>query len=104
MDEVKADWFDESNWKKVLDRMPQKLPAGSGGKTIDWTPVHIIMISNHVPPPLFRTDAFKSRIHKINWVRRPPFPMKQTELNYDPNDPDLASFEPPAKKAKISGH
>lgn len=91
MDEVDVSWFGESNWKKVLDRMPQTLPAGSGGKTCEWTPVHIIMISNYLPPPLFRSEAFKTRIHKIRFIDREPYKLPETELDYDENDPAIVA-------------
>lgn len=65
MDEVDYNWFDESGWKKVLDRMPQKMPAGAGGKNIEWNPVHIILISNYPPTKFADNPAIWSRISEV---------------------------------------
>lgn len=107
MDEVEGNWFDVSNWKKVLDRMPQKMAAGAGGKTIDWRPKHIIMISNFWPPDLFFEEAFKSRIDKIRFVDRDPYPMKKT--NYEgfhspAHFTRMAEFVRPSNKIYYSLH
>lgn len=65
MDEVDWKWFDESGWKKVLDRMPQTLVAGAGGKNVYWDPVEIILISNYPPTKFLENEAIKSRIHDV---------------------------------------
>lgn len=74
-DEVDVKWMSESSWKKVLDTAPATLPSASGGRTIQWEPEHIIMISNYPPPPLFESSAFKdrriTRIVHITAPRRP---------------------------------
>lgn len=101
MDEVSSSWFDEGNWKKVLDRLPQKLPAGAGGNNVMWTPKHIIMISNYMPDTLFRTDPFRTRIANIRYIDRPAYPIKQTELNYNELDPLLVQkFRRPLKRKR----
>lgn len=73
MDEVAFNWFDKSNWKLVLDRMPQKLASGAGGKSVQWTPELIILISNSPPDKFLSDDAIKSRIHKIKKFNNPSF-------------------------------
>lgn len=71
MDEVDYKWFDDSGWKKILDRMPQTLVAGAGGKNVVWDPVYIILISNHPPTKFLSCDAIKSRIHHVVEFNKP---------------------------------
>lgn len=103
LDEVDESWFSEGMWKKLLDRLVQRMPAGSGGKSVDWVARHIIMISNFLPPRLFRTEPFKTRIHRIVHVSRPPYKLPETALNYNEGDNDfMAEFTRPQKRAKLS--
>lgn len=79
MDEVTQNWFSESNWKKILDTMPQTVASGSGGRTVRWEPKMIIMIANTPPPTLFTAPAFARRINTIRHITNPAYPQKQTQ-------------------------
>lgn len=80
MEEVEADWFSPSMWKKVLDTLPQAVPSKAGGGKVDWTPRHIIMVANHPPPHFFAEEPFARRIDRIRYIDRPPYPQKRTVL------------------------
>lgn len=75
MDEVDYNWFDDASWKKVLDRMPQLMAAGSGGRNVNWTPIHIILISNHPPDKFMANLALKSRFHRVKKFNNAPYPL-----------------------------
>lgn len=100
MDEVSEDWFSPSMWKKMLDRLPQRIPTGSGGKSVMFSPLLIIMISNYAPPQLFMSEAFQTRISEIRFIDRPPYPVPQTRIvGFDPGCiPD--QFVAPSRKRK----
>lgn len=91
MDEVDYKWFDESGWKKVLDRMPQTVVAGAGGKNLQWDPEWIILISNYPPTKFLENAAIKSRIHKI--VKFDKVLMELSEPEHT-NASDFLSFLP----------
>lgn len=95
MDEVKWNWFDDSNWKKVLDRMPQQMCAGAGGKNVMWTPVHIIMISNEPPTKFMADPAVRSRIHKVKKFNNPSF-ISDSQMQFE--GCSASDFPSPMKK------
>lgn len=66
--------FDESQWKLVLDRRPQVLPATMGGRSVLWAPQCIVLLSNHPIGPghpftgmVFRT-RFSESFNDWNWI------------------------------------
>lgn len=80
MDEVKEDWYSPSNWKKILDTMPQRMASGSGGASVIWAPKLIIMIANEPPWNLFSTQPFQRRITRVRKINRDAFPFTPTIL------------------------
>jgi len=66
--------FEESQWKLILDRRPQNLPATMGGKSVLWSPQIIVLLSNHpigaghpFTSMVFRT-RFSESFNDWNWI------------------------------------
>lgn len=66
--------FEQSQWKLILDRRPQMVPASMGGKSVLWKPQIIVLLSNHAigPGHPFTADVFTTRFSEEfndwNWI------------------------------------
>lgn len=93
--------FDHNQWKQILDRVPQNIASGMGGKSVMWQPEWVILLSND---PIgrghpFLGEAFSRRIDKVLWWKVDPervtddrlYPRRT--LNYDLDSFD--EYKPP---------
>lgn len=86
--EFQLDMFSIANWKLLLDSEMARLPVKSGGESVDWVALHIIIIANGPPPAIFLEPAFMRRFTNFRYIDRPVHPdVRQATFNYDPAHP-----------------